>query len=115
MLVCSCYVLCSCIIDSPEEGAKRVTMLVPIKGVEEQLNVCNHVACWHCSLLTLGTNTSLKCNFCNLTLHADLDLKHYKFGNEDFTIMNERWLQLLHFLCSSCHVLMSLRYPLMFG
>ncbi len=61
-----------------QKRALWVNKLVPIKGVEEQLNVCNHVACRLCLLLAFDANKSLNCNFWNLTLHAYLDLKHYK-------------------------------------
>ncbi len=61
-----------------QKRALGVTKLVPIKGVEEQLNVCNHVACWLCLLLTSDANKASNCNFWRLTLHAYLDLKHYK-------------------------------------
>ncbi len=37
-----------------QKRALWVTKLVPIKGVEEQLNVCNHVACcWPLMLINL--------------------------------------------------------------
>ncbi len=70
-------ICCVLVLLIHQKRALWVTKLVPIKGVEEQLNVCNHVACRLCLLLAFDANKSLNCNFWNLALHAYLDLKHY--------------------------------------
>ncbi len=114
------YICCVLVLLIHQKRALWVTKLVPIKGEEEQLNVCNHVACRLCLLLAFDANKSLNCNFWNLALLESgssclLGLETLQNWEEAFTFMNERWLQLLHFLRHSCHVLVSLRYPLMFG
>ncbi len=76
-------ICCVLVLLIHQKRALGVTKLVPIiyilkiiytyiKGVEEQVNVCNHVACWLCLLLTSDDNKALNCNFWKLTLHAYL-------------------------------------------
>ncbi len=51
-------ICCVLVLLIHQKRAIWVTKLVPIKGVEEQLNVCNHVAagcvcCWPLMLINL--------------------------------------------------------------